>query len=95
MDTHVVVTNQARKGFEKAPKHIQAKFRDWVLTVELEGLASARKYSSFHDEPLSGQRKGQRSIRLNAKWRTIYVESEDGVITITVLEVTPHDYRTR
>ena len=34
----------------------------------------------FHDEPLRGQRHGQRSIRLNRAYRAIYVISSDGSI---------------
>lgn len=52
-----------------------------------------RKITSFHDEPLTGNRQGQRSIRLNRQWRAIYCIHENGNIYIEILEVTPHDYR--
>jgi len=52
-----------------------------------------RKLPGYHDEPLKGDRKGQRSVRLNRAYRAIYEESEDGQLTIiTVLEVNKHDY---
>ena len=95
MNTDVVITRAARKGLENAPAHVQDKFADWVDTVKQFGLTIARRAPSFHDEPLQGQRHGQRSIRLNKQWRAIYTETAAQTIAVTVLEVTAHDYRTR
>ena len=57
------------------------------------GMLEARKLSGFHDEPLKGKRRGQRSIRLNRAYRAIYMEaaSED-IIIVEVIEVTKHEY---
>lgn len=64
--------------------------------VESQGLKIARSSKGFHDEPLRGERKGQRSIRLNIQWRAIYeTKIEYGVEKIElveVIEVTPHKY---
>lgn len=49
------------------------KFAAWVQSVELVGLEEVRKVAGFHDEALKGNRKGQRSIRLNRAYRAIYV----------------------
>lgn len=95
MKATVTITRQAKKGLEKAPGYIQDKFFTWVFSVQEFGLETTRKASGFHDEPLSGQRKGQRSVRLNKQWRAIYTETEMNEILVTVMEVTPHDYRTR
>ncbi|STX81627.1 Plasmid maintenance system killer protein [Legionella busanensis] len=52
-----------------------------------------RKSPGWHDEPLKGERAGQRSIRLNKQWRAIYILKKDSTIEfIEVMEVTPHDY---
>jgi plasmid maintenance system killer protein len=95
METHVFVTRQALKGLKKAPKNVQVKFFDWIKSVEKAGLDEARKIPAYHDESLSGERQDQRSIRLNLKWRAIYTQTKSNIILVNVLEVTPHDYRTR
>ncbi len=41
------------------------------------GLSEVRKVPGYHDEPLKGQRKGQRSIRLSRSYRAIYVIEEE------------------
>jgi toxin HigB-1 len=75
------------------PNEIKLKVSAWVLAVQENGLERTRQRPSFHDEPLQGKRKGQRSIRLNRQWRLIY-EEQTGLI-IQVEEITPHDYRVR
>jgi proteic killer suppression protein len=51
-----------------------------------------RKAPGYHDEPLLGDRKGQRSIRLNKQWRAIYRILAQKIEFILIEEVTPHDY---
>ena len=87
----VEITRAVQKGLSKAPDYIQVKFAKWVLDVQTDGLDAIRQCKGYHDEPLLGKRSGQRSIRLNQQWRAIYTETQAG-ITITILEVTPHDY---
>lgn len=89
--TVVGVSKQAIKDLSKAPSNIQIKFATWKLAVEVQGIEVVRQRSGFHDEPLKGKRKGQRSVRLNKQWRVIYVEVNE-ILKITVLEVNPHDY---
>ena len=92
----IELTKLAKKQLLKAPKHIRLKLDIWRQTVLLQGLEATRKEKGFHDEPLYGQREGQRSIRLNKQWRAIYSTLADGSLTLlTIEEVTPHDYRTR
>jgi proteic killer suppression protein len=63
------------------------------MVAERVGLTEVRKLSGYHDEPLKGTRKGQRSIRLNRAYRAIYVEHEGGKIHIVeVIEVSKHEY---
>lgn len=87
----VVIDKTAQKQLKKVPVHIAKNFRLWVVTVETVGIAETRKISGFHDEPLTGERKGQRSIRLSKSYRAFYVEHNDTII-IEVIEVNKHEY---
>jgi len=87
------LTKFAQKQFKKAPSLIQDKLEDWMLLIEAEGLDFTRTLKGYHDEPLQGNRKGQRSIRLNRQWRAIYEELTGTIVEIQ--EITPHDYRVR
>ena len=81
------------KQLGKIPEFIAQKFRIWVALVEESGIREVRKHKGFHDEPLKGQRQGQRSIRLNRAYRAIYAERESGELElIEVLEVNKHEY---
>jgi len=65
----------------------------WVNDVEKLGLSEVQKIPDFHDEPLKGHRKNQRSIRLNNAYRAIYTIRDDGVVEfVYVEEVNKHDY---
>lgn len=91
--TSVTINRWAEKRLEKTPSHIKAKLLAWVEMVFLKGLENARRYSSYHDEPLQGPRQGQRSIRLNRSWRAFYVIREDEAsINIEIIEVNHHEY---
>ena len=89
----VRLSKGAQKDLKKVPLFIAEKFHVWVNLIQDEGLLEARKIKSFHDEPLKGDRKGQRSIRLNKAYRAIYIELLNGnVELIEVLEVNKHEY---
>lgn len=79
------------KDLAKLPIHVLNKLRMWVEAVNHNGINTVRKIPGFHDEPLQGGRKGQRSIRLNKAYRAIYVEDKN-TIKITVIEVNKHEY---
>lgn len=69
------------------------KLRAWVDAVHRIGLREVRRIPGFHDEPLKGQRAGQRSIRLNRSYRAIYVVKKDGGIEfVSIEEVNKHEY---
>ena len=90
---NVEITKKAERDLKKVPFYIVTKFQVWLDLVETEGVIEARKIKSFHDEPLVGNRKGQRSIRLNKAYRAIYVENNRGEIElIEMQEVNKHDY---
>lgn len=89
----VWITRFAEKQLAKLPKNIVAAYYTWVNTVELDGIRICRKLSGYHDEPLKGDRKGQRSVRLNKAYRVIYEETESGnLILIAVQEINKHEY---
>lgn len=83
----------AKKDIKKLPHYIKRKLLEWAKAIELEGLKEVRKLPGYHDEPLSGKRKGQRSVRLSKGYRAIYTINKDGDINIIkVEEVNKHDY---
>ncbi len=72
---------------------IARKFRFWAALVEESGIREVRTHKGFHDEPLKGNRQGQRSVRLNKAYRAIYVEHATGdVELVEVIEVNKHEY---
>lgn len=85
-------TKFAEKQLTKLPAYISEALFNWARAVELGGIQSVRQIKGYHDEPLSGKRKGQRSIRLNRAYRAIYIEM-DNEIELLVIEVSKHDYK--
>lgn len=79
------------KDIAKLPRHVVEKLNFWAKTVNNHGILEARKCKGYHDEPLQGERKGQRSIRLSKSYRAIYIETEKN-IRLVVIEVNKHDY---
>jgi len=88
----VEITDWAAKQLARVPQQVQRKLAAWVGLVELDGVEQVRKMPGFHDEPLKGKRKGERSIRLNQAYRAIYVIKKDGAEFIRIEEVSKHDY---
>lgn len=93
MITETQITKQAMNNLLRTPLYIQEKFRAWLVAVNKAGLEETRKRPGWHDEPLLGDRKGQRSIRLNKQGRAIYIiKNNNHIEFIEVKEVTPHEY---
>jgi len=88
----VEISRNALKDLRKFPRPILDKLQSWIEAIEIEGLQDVRKLSGFHDEPLKGKRKGQRSIRLNRSYRAIYTIQGDKLKFIFIEEVNNHDY---
>lgn len=89
----VELTKSAQKDLKRVPAHIKSKLLLWVDAVEKMGVYEVRKSSGYHDEPLSGQRKGMRSIRLSKGYRAFYTVSKSGSMEIvSVEEVNKHEY---
>lgn len=92
MITRVEITKRAEKQLRKVPQHIIDSLMIWVAAVEHDGLEEVRKVPGYHDEPLKGDRAGQRSIRLSLAYRAIYEIKEDTAKFVSVEEVSKHDY---
>lgn len=89
----VVIRKKLLLSFKKLPKHIITKLIAWTNAVGHDGLSEVRKIPGFHDEPLQGERKGQRSIRLSKSYRAIYIIDRAGQMEIVeIIEVNKHDY---
>lgn len=89
----VILSKKAREEILKIPPNIQDKLFFWIRSVNEFGLQKVRQIKGFHDEPLKGNRTGQRSIRLNRAYRAIYILKLNGDIEfIEVLEVNKHAY---
>jgi proteic killer suppression protein len=89
----VKISPAARKDLKGVPNYIVDKLLAWVGRVEQVGIEEVRKLKGFHDEPLQGNRKGQRSIRLSLAYRAIYEIHPDGTAEcISIKEVNKHDY---
>ena len=90
---NIIVSKTAKKQLEIIPDHIYRKYLYWVDLLHTIGLVEARKYKGFHDEPLKGQRTGQRSVRLSKGYRAIYKEVFPGKYEIIeIIEVNKHEY---
>ena len=75
----------------KLPEQIVKKYEVWKSIVFRHGPDKLREFPGFHDEALKGSRKGERSSRLSLQYRVIYSVERD-VVTVFVLEITPHRY---
>jgi proteic killer suppression protein len=85
-------TPRANKTLKKVPLFILIKLQAWIDDVGERGLNEVRKIKGYHDEPLQGKRKGQRSIRLNIAYRAIYIIKHGAISFVEVQEVNKHDY---
>ena len=93
MIRRVELSKLVRRQLKKIPRHIVENLASWVDAVETMGLEEVRKTSAYHDEPLHGDRQGQRSIRLSRAYRVIYVMKGAGQVEfVSVEEVSKHAY---
>lgn len=93
MITEVRIAKRAAKDLMKVPLHIRLKLMGWIDHVAHYGVGETRKIPGYHDEPLKGQRMGQRSIRLSRAYRAIYEIHQNGSLHfISIEEVSKHEY---
>lgn len=88
----VVETKTASKELNKAPLEIIEAYEFWKSVVQVSGIIGLKGYPGFKDHPLKGEWQGARSSYLNRKWRVIYFTQAEEVY-VTVVRLTPHDYR--
>lgn len=93
VNCNVIIAKFAQKQLRKLPAPIVLKLQSWIDNIKASGLAEIRKIPGFHDEPLKGKRRGQRSIRLSRAYRAIYRVTDKGVAEVVeILEVNKHEY---
>lgn len=92
MIRRVELRTLARKQLRRMARHIVENLAAWVDDVEVRGLEGVRKIPGYHDEPLHGERQGQRAMRLSRAYRAIYVvkKGEKGLF-VSIEEVSKHD----
>ncbi|MBI5543322.1 MAG: type II toxin-antitoxin system mRNA interferase toxin, RelE/StbE family [Deltaproteobacteria bacterium] len=93
MRLEVLLAKQAEKDLERVPGYVASKLKAWVALILKVGLRETRAVKGYHDEPLHGDRAGQRSIRLSRSYRAFYRITQTGEVEIVlILEVNKHDY---
>ncbi len=88
---HIQEHHDIEKLCRKLPKEVLKKYELWKEIVILHGPEKLREFPGFKDEKLKGRREGQRSSRLNLQYRVIYIVERE-IISVYVLEITPHEY---
>jgi plasmid maintenance system killer protein len=88
---HIHEHHELNKVVEKLPLQAVKKYELWKSIVFRHGPDKLREFPGFHDEKLKREREGQRSSRLNLQYRIIYTVEKD-VISIYVIDITPHKY---
>ncbi len=88
---HILEHKDISKQCRKIPKQVLKKYELWKDLIFRHGVNILKEFPGFNDELLKGNRKGQRSSRLNDQYRVIYrVDGEK--ISVFVLEISPHKY---
>ena len=82
------------KQLQSAPGEVLKRYEKWKDIVSISGPVGLRKIRGFRDEALRGDRKGFRSSRLGIQYRVLY-KAEAQRMLVNVVELTPHNYRTR
>ncbi len=92
MLTPVELSSLVKKQLKKLPKHIVVSFQNWVEDVESRGIEEVRKIPGYHDEPLRGELKGLRSIRLSRGYRAYYRIVDGSIRFVSVERIDKHEY---
>lgn len=80
------------RQLKKLPTDVLKRYEKWKDIVKISGPQGLRLIKGFHDEALFGKWKGNRSSRLNRRFRVIYRVESDRIL-VEVVNVTAHDYR--
>lgn len=91
---NITISKMAQKQLSKAPVEIIEAVQKWVYSIEEIGIEETRKIGGkgLHDEPLKGELKSFRSIRLNRAWRLYYsiINGEPRIVNIERID--KHEY---
>ncbi len=87
----ILEPNDIDRICRKLPPNVVKKYNLWKDIVFSDGPDTLREFPGYHDEKLRGRRSGERSSRLSLQYRVIYTIDRD-VVTVYVLEITPHNY---
>ncbi|MDX1741336.1 MAG: type II toxin-antitoxin system mRNA interferase toxin, RelE/StbE family [Rhodothermales bacterium] len=82
------------RRLSRLPQEILKRYEKSKDIVEVSGPQGLRLIKGFRDEALRGEWKGHRFSRLGLQYRVIY-KIEASQLRVLVLEVTPHDYRSK
>ncbi len=88
----VELSSFVKKQIKKLPFYIVISFQNWVEDVEKRGLEEVRKTPGYHDEPLKGELKGLRSVRLSKAYRAYYKVVDGAVKFVSVERIDKHEY---
>ncbi len=90
----VLEHRRASKRLDRLAKEVLKRYEKWKDIVRISGPVGLRLIKGFHDGALKGQWKGHRSARLGIQYRLIY-KVEERRILVLVVDITPHDYRSK
>jgi len=88
---HIKEHRDIERTCRRLPAPVVKKYELWKDIVFRHGPEKLKEFQGFHDEKLVGKREGQRSSRLSLKYRVIYTVEQE-IVTVLVLEITPHNY---
>ena len=88
MEWKVIESRLVSRQLQRVPREIQEKYALWRGLVQRQGPYLR---GGFRVHPLHGDRKGQKSARMNRQWRVIFRVFE-GDLIVEVIELTPHKY---
>jgi mRNA-degrading endonuclease RelE of RelBE toxin-antitoxin system len=88
---HIKEHRDIEKICKKLPPAVVKKYELWKAIIFRHGPEKLRAFPGFHDEKLKGEYKRQCSSRLSLHYRVIYTVERD-IVTVFVLEISPHSY---
>jgi proteic killer suppression protein len=88
MEWKVIESRLIARQLPRVPREIQEKYILWRSLVQRHGPYLC---GGFRVHALRGNRKGQKSARMNRQWRVIFRVFE-GDLIVEALELTPHKY---
>ena len=88
MEWRLIESRLLARQLKRAPVEMQAKYAVWRSRVQHLG---PHLPGGYRVHALRGQRKGQKSARLDRQWRIIFKVFQAELV-VEALELTPHNY---